>query len=162
MRYSQSFLFSVLFLGGCTASTPEKADTRPPMLNDRFVITDEIDTQAVLAAVKPIGYIWNREGQLRDRITEWYDTMRFDPNYPNPFSPSTTIQLSVQRNDSVRVYFCNTQETSCALVVSDFLIAGTYRLGFQRLDVRPGFYVIRLTNSDTTVSRKYFVTSRKP
>ena len=121
---------------------------------DTFAIVENIDPSAVIAAVKPFSYPWNSEGKLVDLFRKKYKQVS-DDGYPNPFCPPTYILINVTSPDTIIVFFCNEDESSCLKITEDYLKTGEYSIGFQKVDIKPGNYKIKIVNSDSTFSRNY-------
>ena len=148
----------ILFIGiitlflGCSQSYNynNRANTQPP----KYPILVKIDSNIVAATVKPSDYRWNEEGNLVDVISRKYKLTKIDSGYPNPFSPPTKIQFHVDKDDSMRYYFCNDNESSCYKFQEGYFKKGNYSIGFQKLNCDTCIFVIKIETSDTTFSKK--------
>ena len=86
-------------------------------------------------------------------------TVELLPNYPNPFNPSTTIQVRVLRRQPVRLEIFNLQGQKVRTLWIGELAAGTHRFVWNgRNDanqpVSSGVYLYRLTTDNQSLSRK--------
>ena len=77
-----------------------------------------------------------------------------EQNYPNPFNPSTEIKfgLPVSSNVSLRVFNSLGQEV--ALLVDEYLGAGTHTYRFDATELSSGIYFYTLATGSFTQTRK--------
>ena len=136
--YSQSYNYS------------NRKNISPP----KHPIIEKIDSNIVTATVKPSDYRWNEEGNLVDVITRKYKLTKIDPRYPNPSSPPTKIQFHIDNADSLRLYFCNENESSCYKFQEGYFEKGNYSIGFQKLNCDTCIFVLKIKTPDTTFSKK--------
>ncbi len=74
---------------------------------------------------------------------------RLEPNYPNPFNPTTTIAYSVPENSLVRITIYNTLGQQVRMLVREQKAPGSYRVTWDGKDnsgksVASGNYIYRL------------------
>jgi hypothetical protein len=78
-------------------------------------------------------------------------------NYPNPFSPSTTIRFSIPKagHVSLKVYNVNGQEV--ASLIDEVKSPGTFETTFRTDGVAPGTYFYSLKANGFSETRKMVV-----
>jgi len=111
---------------------------------------DEIDTSMIMASLKPEGYPWNQPGYLMDIRRQKIDSTFL--KYPNPFSPTTIIPISLP-SDTISIFICNTDESSCLLLEKRFFEEGNYTFGVQKVN-RSGIYYLKVVASDTLYKKR--------
>ena len=81
-------------------------------------------------------------------------TFSLEPNYPNPFNPTTKInwQSPVSGWQTLRVYDVLGREV--ATLVDEFKPAGSYEHDFDGSNLPSGIYLYRLTTRDFSQTRK--------
>jgi hypothetical protein len=85
--------------------------------------------------------------------------LQLDPNYPNPFNPSTMIQFELQTRQHVRLTIYDASGRRVARLVDEIVPAGVQRLLWNAKsdrgeDVASGVYSMRLKTQHSEVSRK--------
>lgn len=65
-------------------------------------------------------------------------------NYPNPFNPSTTIGFGLPESGNVRLEVYDLTGRKVAMLVNEFMRAGTYQVNFDATGLASGMYVYRL------------------
>lgn len=88
-----------------------------------------------------------------DLIRKKFDRPKTD-EYPSLYSPPTYIYISIDNPDIVQVYFCNEDESSCLKITEEYLEPGEYSIGFQKLGISPGKYIINFMIKDSTLLLK--------
>lgn len=79
---------------------------------------------------------------------------RLEPNYPNPFNPSTAIRFSLPAATAVVLeVFSTTGERVARLLAAD-LPAGLHSVGWDATGVAGGIYFCRLTAAGRSATRK--------
>ncbi len=78
---------------------------------------------------------------------------------PNPFNPSTTIELQIARTDEVQLAVYDLQGREVAVLARGTMMAGAHRVTWNGRDdggraVASGAYVVRLTTSDRVDTRR--------
>ncbi|MCB2229593.1 T9SS type A sorting domain-containing protein [bacterium] len=86
-------------------------------------------------------------------------TVQLEPNYPNPFNPTTTIRFSLPTAGDVRIEVFNILGQKVRTLLEDYRSAGSYSVVWDgRSDggdrVSSGVYFYRLTAGETRESRK--------
>jgi hypothetical protein len=76
-----------------------------------------------------------------------------EPNYPNPFNPSTTISYSVPEPTRTRLVVYDMLGRQIALLVDEINAAGTYELQFVARQLPTGTYFFRMTAGDFQKTR---------
>jgi len=82
-----------------------------------------------------------------------------EPNYPNPFNPSTQIHFSLSAGVDVRLEVFNTLGRRVATLVEGFRSAGEHTVTWDGRDIHgssvpSGVYLYRLTAGTETALRK--------
>jgi len=139
-----------VFYGCSQSSNYSNRINIPPR---KYPIIEKIDSNIVVATVKPSDYRWNEEGNLVDVIRKRYKPPKIEPGYPNPFSPPTNIMFSL-KSDSIKFYFCNENESSCYKFQEGYFEKGNYSIGFQKLNCDTCIFIIKIETTDTTFSKK--------
>jgi len=70
---------------------------------------------------------------------------RLEPNYPNPFNPSTTIRYATSERRLVKVGVYDVLGRMTASLVNDVQPAGTYAVEWNAAEVPSGVYFCRMT-----------------
>lgn len=76
-----------------------------------------------------------------------------EPNYPNPFNPSTTITYTLYRTGPIRLAVCDLLGREVAVLVDGVRSAGTYQVAWEAGDRPSGAYLYRLTAGEASVTR---------
>ncbi len=143
----------IISIFGCSQSYD--STNRPSKQPNDYSILEEVDSNNITATVKPYDYKWNVGDNLVDLIRKKYEPPKSEPGYPNPFSPPTFIAFRIQKSDSISFYFCNTNESSCYKFQEGYFEKGDYSIGFQKLNIDSGVFVLKRESSDTTFTHKY-------
>ena len=69
---------------------------------------------------------------------------RLEPNYPNPFNPSTTIQLTIATRQLAVVTVYDLLGREIATLLNEVKEPGTYRVPFDGRGLSGGVYFARL------------------
>ncbi|MBU0475528.1 MAG: family 10 glycosylhydrolase [Bacteroidetes bacterium] len=81
-----------------------------------------------------------------------------EQNYPNPFNPSTTISFALPEAGMTSLTVYNIIGQEIAVLVSDYLEAGVYKVNFDANSVNKrltsGLYLYRLESKDFTYIKK--------
>jgi hypothetical protein len=80
-------------------------------------------------------------------------------NYPNPFNPETTIEFSLPREGETRVEIFNLRGQRIALLLAEYLPAGSHRVNWSGRDSREnevtsGVYLYRIVSEESTQTGK--------
>jgi len=75
-------------------------------------------------------------------------------NYPNPFSPSTTIKYGLKTTSEVHITICNAGGRLVDVIRSGFQPAGYHRVVWTPGDLPSGVYMCQLNAGRHVVSRK--------
>ncbi|WKZ69881.1 MAG: hypothetical protein QY331_01270 [Melioribacteraceae bacterium] len=132
----------ISFFIGCSQSANNFRARRgtPPK---KYPIAEKIDSTNLKAAVKPYGYRWNEEGNLADIPRKKYKPLKIDRKYPNPISPPTFINFTIEKSDTIKFFICNENESSCYKFEEDYFTKGSYSLGFQKLDFDTTLFIFK-------------------
>jgi len=79
------------------------------------------------------------------------------PNYPNPFSYSTTIQFSVKVNSKVRLEILSNTGARVLLLLNQEMTPGTYKVTTPDKRLVPGTYLVKFRAIDRTDYQKIIV-----
>jgi hypothetical protein len=113
--------------------------------NSRFGY-GKIDAYAVVARVLGIPNLTEVEGALPRSATLF-------PNYPNPFSASTTLRFALPARADVRLVVYDLLGREVAVPVEGVLAPGVYETSFDASRLPAGVYVCRLEAGGVTHSR---------
>lgn len=75
-------------------------------------------------------------------------------NYPNPFNPVTLISYTVPVSGNLKIEVYDVQGIKVATVVDRFVSAGDYEVPFDAVGLSSGIYLLRMTNSETSLVNK--------
>ncbi len=79
------------------------------------------------------------------------------PNYPNPFNSSTTISYSLPTSGNIDLKVFDLQGREISTLDQGYRRAGNYKLNFDSKALSSGNYFIRLSEGQTTVTKKMIV-----
>jgi hypothetical protein len=87
---------------------------------------------------------------------------KLDPNYPNPFNPSTTIEFTLARRGHVRLEVFNILGQKVRVVADAEYTVGSHRVSWDGRDeggrvAASGVYLYRITAGDYVKARKMVV-----
>ncbi|HRR08902.1 MAG TPA: alpha-amylase family glycosyl hydrolase [Rhodothermales bacterium] len=82
------------------------------------------------------------------------DAFTLQPNYPNPFNPSTTLSFSLPRTSDVVFEVFDAVGRKVAVVAKGLYAAGTHRVIFDALGLPSGLYVARLQAGNVVKTQK--------
>lgn len=81
------------------------------------------------------------------------------PNYPNPFSESTTIPFAIVANGKVKLEILDNNGRFIMTVVSKNLVAGNYAVNVNRKNLAAGLYICRLVGNNEIAFSKIIVSN---
>jgi CubicO group peptidase (beta-lactamase class C family) len=102
---------------------------------------------------------WSRLAQVLGTSTsaippaEMPVTTHLDPNYPNPFNPTTVISYHLASATHVRLDVFDLMGRGIATLVDAHQPEGTHRLLFQAEGLSSGVYLYRLQTPDAIITR---------
>ena len=79
---------------------------------------------------------------------------KLEQNYPNPFNPSTLINFSVPEAAQVKLSVYNILGQEVAVLVDEFVNAGSYSKAFNATGISTGLYIYRLESNNVSISKK--------
>jgi len=74
--------------------------------------------------------------------------------YPNPFNPTTSLELSVPMNGQVTVQVYNLMGQVVATLANGYMDASTYTLTWDASDVSSGMYIVKAEAAGTVSTQK--------
>lgn len=90
-----------------------------------------------------------------------YDTLFFDfvnqVEYPNPFSPTTSISFEIPRGTHVTLTIFNMNGEKIGVLVNEFLPKGQHNFEWEATDVPAGVYFYKLESSDFVETKKIMI-----
>ncbi len=121
-------------------------------------VVDPID-EVVRATVEKPGRFELRIGSTGAGRTADARFLRLDPNYPNPFNPSTMIQYELQTSQHVRLTVYDALGRRAAQLIDEIVPAGVHRLPWNATTgsgraLASGVYFLRLETSHGEATRK--------
>lgn len=81
-------------------------------------------------------------------------TMILHPNFPNPFSHSTSIQYQLLNPGHVELYISNLLCQKIATLVDDFRLSGKHSIEWNATDYESGIYICTLKANNQQVHQK--------
>lgn len=110
----------------------------------------------VVVATHARGAFW---GKAEEMVTSLEDTQQplqveLQPNYPNPFNPSTNIAFSLNQASRVNLEIFDMRGSKVATIVDDRLAAGEHQYAFNASNLPSGVYIYRLRAGQNELSRK--------
>lgn len=75
-------------------------------------------------------------------------------NYPNPFNPITTIDYEIPENDIIKIEIFNLNGRKIKTLQNTFHLAGYYSKSFSSNDMNSGVYLLKISSSKFTHSKK--------
>ncbi len=87
------------------------------------------------------------EVESDDQITHEFG---LEPNYPNPFNPTTTIEYSLAQSSDVKLKVYNMLGREVATLVNERKSAGAYKVRFDASNLSSGVYFYRLQAGNKT------------
>ena len=93
-----------------------------------------------------------RKGEI-DPVTAPVD-FRIETAYPNPFNPTTTLQIQLARNAELSLVIFNVQGRQVAKLFDGQLLAGAHELSWSGEAVSSGVYYAVLTNGQVQSVQK--------
>lgn len=87
-------------------------------------------------------------------ITETPESAQLISAYPNPFNPSTTIRIELQRSQEVRLDVYDVSGRWIKTLKSDYLTAGMHHIAFDAIQLPSGQYFIVLQSGTERILTK--------
>ena len=81
-----------------------------------------------------------------------------EPNYPNPFNPTTRLRFAIPNAAPVRLTVYNSAGEQVAILVDGFLPAGRYERDFNGSGMASGVYLVRLASGNSVRVGKMILT----
>jgi hypothetical protein len=81
------------------------------------------------------------------------DGMRLSQNFPNPFNPATTIQLSLEERQLTIVNVYDVLGREVAVLLNEVKDPGTYTLKWDAHGMASGMYICRMIAGNRTLTR---------
>ncbi|GMQ83077.1 MAG: hypothetical protein BMS9Abin05_2555 [Rhodothermia bacterium] len=81
-------------------------------------------------------------------------TFDLEPNYPNPFNPSTTIRYTLPHFEDVRIEVFDMVGRRVAVLVDKRMPAGSYRVQWDASGYASGSYIVQMTAGSFAESGK--------
>src|SRR5690606_24045968 len=92
-------------------------------------------------------------GTARDPSPAVPSSFSLEPNYPNPFNPSTHITYTLPEAATVRLAVYDVLGKEIAVLVDTLEAPGVHTVVFDAGDLPSGLYVYRLDAGDFSASR---------
>ena len=81
-------------------------------------------------------------------------SIELSQNYPNPFNPTTSIRFDLACTERVTLKVYNITGQEVATLVEGNLVAGSYTVAFDAVDLASGVYFYQLSSSSQIETRK--------
>jgi len=79
---------------------------------------------------------------------------RLEQNFPNPFNPSTSINFSINKAQTVRLSVFDILGREVATLVNKTLTSGNHSVQFDASSLSSGMYIYRLQAGTQTITKK--------
>jgi photosystem II stability/assembly factor-like uncharacterized protein len=83
------------------------------------------------------------------------DESKLYQNYPNPFNSETIIEFDISKSEFYKLEIYDVLGRRIGEIFNKYFIAGKYRIKFNASQLSSGVYFYRLTNSNTSIIRKF-------
>jgi len=103
------------------------------------------------AQESPYSNPWGIEKEESDYLPTVFSLKQ---NYPNPFNPSTTIEFSIPRTETVKLKIYNLLGQEVTTLVSDKLTPGEYKYTWDASKLASGVYFYKLEAGSFSSTRK--------
>ena len=137
-------------------------------LTDKAMVAEynTVGNETILVIVAPEGeelftYIGDFEivdmiiANSQDRVNVGAPTeFSLSTAYPNPFNPTTSLELSVPMNGQVTVQVYNLMGQVVATLANGYMDASTYTLTWDASDVSSGMYIVKAEAAGTVSTQK--------
>jgi hypothetical protein len=109
-----------------------------------------------ISQLNPANYDINLSFNLTDVENEKVipGDLKLNPNYPNPFNPSTTISFSLPNTDLVKIKVYNLLGEEIAVLTNGVLNAGIHKVTFNASGLASGIYIVTLETNSSIISQK--------
>jgi hypothetical protein len=91
---------------------------------------------------------------VEDNATQIVTDYRLEQNYPNPFNPSTVIDFKLPEAAQVKLSVYNVLGQEVAVLVDEFVSAGSYSKTFNAKNLTSGLYIYTFEAGSTKISKK--------
>lgn len=96
-------------------------------------------------------------GDDADPSTGWPENSRLCQNYPNPFSPRTSITYELPKSSSVILKIYDVRGREVKTLVNTFQEPGRYSVVFQTRELSSGVYFYKLQMGDRLIETKKMI-----
>ncbi len=118
------------------------ANLYPDLDMIRDDVSDELETRELITHSDP------------EPISENPEQFELQPNYPNPFNPSTSIEYSIADQEHVTLRIYSTEGRHIQTLVDEQQAAGAYEIEFDASRLSTGVYIYQLEAGDFMQSRQ--------
>jgi len=143
-----------LMLHAVPRATPMQVIEALKMTASQASNPDNLMGWGVIDAVRAIEYLKNLTRYEPAQIPA---ALSLDPNYPNPFNSSTTINYGLPEAGPVTLTVCDLLGRKVALLVDEWSEPGRYQVVFDASRLSSGVYLYRLQAGRFNQSRKLIV-----
>jgi hypothetical protein len=91
---------------------------------------------------------------VNDDQTGLVNEFILEQNYPNPFNPSTTIKFNLSEASNTKLTVFNILGQQVAVLVDEFVNAGSYNITFNAENLSSGLYLYKLESGSFSQTRK--------
>lgn len=123
--------------------------------NNKVLITGfselVIDNTANMSYISTMAIDWGSELLTTNNTPGSYTLHQ---NYPNPFNPSTTIKFDLATGNNVKLAIYDILGRENAVLVNQYLTAGSYSINFTNSNLASGIYFYRLSAGSFTDIKK--------
>ena len=155
------------YIGGVQMTVSHNSDFLIKM-TDLSYLSDYVtkDNQTTLMIIKPVKELFSYEGEFEIvdlmvvnsqneiAVNVIASSFTISDAYPNPFNPTTSVNLTVPFSTNVDVNVYNVAGQIVSSLASGYMDADTYHLTWDADGMTSGVYFIQATLNGTTSSQK--------
>jgi hypothetical protein len=122
-------------------------------LTNVMIINDNADS----LAVSTIGLAWN-DASVSETTAGHHVRYELEPNYPNPFNPTTTLSYRLLASSAVQLSIFDINGREVERLVDQYQYIGKYHAVWNAARHASGVYIARLTIDHESISQKILLT----
>ena len=135
-------------------------DVRAKFPQSEVIFVGSVEFECGPGATQAVSFTGGQSGCQPDGVEEAKAELppefSLEPNYPNPFNPSTTIRYRLPSCSHVTLTVFNTLGQQVATLVEGEMEAGDHEVKFDAFGLASGVYLCRLQAGTTLLTREMF------